>query len=130
MANEITVLTSSRKGVWRIAYRFDIPDSLNDVGVNYRTALKDSGLASVSVLPDGDGSAYTISAAEKTALANGETYEQVETLMLDKVKGANPTERNVKRLAIIRAHYTDFENQVLTKIQNKLRFFGFSTTRA
>ena len=78
MAN-IHVLESPAPGRYRVVYHVAIPASNNPAGVAWRTAVVNSRDATrpVSVLPDGDGTDGTISAAEKAQIVSGAVYEVV-----------------------------------------------------
>lgn len=76
MAN-LHILTQ-RNGTYRIACHVPIPNANNPRGVNYRTALTQLGLFGTTVLPDGDGTLGTISAAEKAQIISRAVVEVVE----------------------------------------------------
>jgi hypothetical protein len=69
-----------------VVMHFTVPNTNNAAGVNWRTiAARKHGTTS---LPDGDGTAGTISAAEKTQIQSGQVVEQVRTI---KLGDNNPT---------------------------------------
>ena len=104
---------------------FDVPAVNNAVSVSYRAALANSGLASVSVLPDGTGDGGTIGATEKAALAAGTVYEHVATLILD---GQGTT--NASRITLLKERYAALETAVVARLRARLKFFGFNQARA
>lgn len=78
MANIHVLLREN--GTFQLVYHVPVANGNNAAGVNYRTALVRSGLGGTTRLPDGDGTAGTISAAEKTQITAGSVYEVVRSL--------------------------------------------------
>lgn len=78
MAN-VHVLTQSG-GRLRIVFHVAIPNANNPRGVNYRTALVQMGQYGTTILPDGDGTAGTISAAERTQISSRAVVEVVRDI--------------------------------------------------
>jgi len=76
MANS-HILDQSGPGRFRVVYHVAIPAGNNAAGVPWRTCVAANVGAIPSVLPDGDGTNGTISAAEKAQLASGAVYESV-----------------------------------------------------
>lgn len=83
MANS-HVLEQIEPGKYRIVHHLPIPAANNLSSVPYRTILAAEVAARVaqvggraSVLPDGDGTQGTISAAEKAQIVSGAIYELV-----------------------------------------------------
>jgi len=127
MMADMHVIDGAGKGAWRVVMHFDTPDIDNAVAVNYRTAIKNSGLVdstSPSVLPDGDGTGGSISAAEKTDLVNGVKFEHVANLTLD---GSGTTDST--RVAVLRAAYARLESDTVEKVKERLKFFGHNETK-
>lgn len=63
---------------FRVVLHIAIPAGNNLAGVPWRTAVVRSGLGGKTILPDGDGTAGTISAAEKTNIVtDGSVFEEV-----------------------------------------------------
>ena len=60
------------------AYHLAIPATNNSAGVPWRTVVLRNG-AGTTVLPDGDGTGGTISAAEKAQIVSGAVVELVRT---------------------------------------------------
>ena len=106
---------------WRVAMHFAVPDAANAVSVNYRTALVNSGLGGTTILPDGDGTAGTISAAEKAQIAAGEVCEHVATVKKLESGGTTPAELQ----ATIRHFYQQLKADILGRLQVQLRYFGY-----
>ena len=104
---------------------FDVPDVNNAVGVNFRTVLVNSGLASISVLPAGDGTEGTISAAEVTLLSTGAVFEHVTLLNL-----SGPGATAASRVALLQERYTAINAEIIARVQAQLNFFGFNQARA
>lgn len=107
---------------FRLAYHVAIPAANNGAGVSYRTAVVNSGLGGTTVLPDGDGTAGTISAAEKAQLTAGEIVERV--VLLDVMRGGNPNGAAIASL--IQEHYNAVSAELLAGLQAALAQFGRS----
>ncbi len=114
-----TALTGDRfANAFKIAYLIPIANTNNRSGVNYRTALLNSGIGGKTVRPDGDGTAGTISAADKSAITSGAAYEYVEEFP------TNPA-LNVSQLAAaVDARYTALTTSVPAELANILQYFG------
>jgi hypothetical protein len=115
-------LTGSLDGnSYTIAYHVPIPSALNRVSINYRTAIINSGIGGKTILPDGDGTGGTISAAEKTSIGNGSILEVVE------VFATNPGQTLAQLGAAVDARFailSNAANPFLVGIQNRLAYFG------
>jgi len=125
---DMHVIDGGGRNEWRVVMHFDVPDVNNPLGFNYRTAIKNSGLVNASepsVLPDGDGTVGTISAAEKTDLINGVVFEHVVAINLD---GTGTT--NASRVATLKAIYAAKETETINKLKKRLKFFGHNQARA
>lgn len=105
---------------FRIVFHVSIPSANNRAGVNYRTALINSGIGGTTVLPDGDGTGGTISAAEKTSIQNGSIFEYVEDF------ATNPTETAAALQARIDARFTALTAAVQDQLAKRLTYFGYS----
>ncbi len=126
---DIHVIDGNLNGEYRVVMHFAVASANNSVGVNWRDALKNSGLigtfgegptsTSVSVLPDGDGTGGTISPAEKTQLANGEVVEHVETVLAE--SGGTS---NAELKATLQSRYTKASIRVLVQLQKRLKYYG------
>lgn len=64
----------------RFVFHVPIPNVNNPRGVNYRTALTQLGRYGTTILPDGDGTNGTISAAEKAGIASRAVVEVVHVV--------------------------------------------------
>lgn len=104
---------------FRVALHIAVPNTPNAAGVNWRTALLNSGLGGVTVLPDGDGAAGTISVSEKTSIQTGALYEVVEEWEL--LTAGNAT---AQVLAYLDACYTQKKAAILADLQARLNQFG------
>ena len=115
MAN-IHVLESPAPGRFRVAYHVAIPATNNAAGVAWRTAIVNSRDATrpVSVLPDGDGTNGTISAAEKAQLTSGAVYEVVREEKGQTGAGINAmfAQRSAEVLAALQARLAQFGRNV------------------
>lgn len=123
--SDMHVIDGDGRGSWKVVMHFAVPDADNDVGVNYRIALVNSGLKSTSVLPDGDGTGGSISTDEKNDLAAGILYEHVVSLRLD---GSGTT--NASRVANLKKLYAAAETEVINKLQKQLKLFGHNQAKA
>ena len=115
MAN-VHVLESPAPGRFRVAYHVAIPASNNPAGVAWRTAIVNSrptgaNAPPVTVLPDGDGTNGTISAAEKALIVSGAVFEYVHD-----EKGQTG--------ATINAMHAQRSAEVLAALQARLAQFG------
>ena len=115
MANS-HILEQLAPGRFRVVYHVAIPATNNAAGVAWRTAIVNSRDATrpVSVLPDGDGTGGTISAAEKAQLTSGAVYEVVreekgQTLA---AFAAMFTQRSAEILAALQARYAQYGRTV------------------
>lgn len=108
-------------GKLRMVCHIPIPAGNNSAGVSWSLALKNSALVSQTVLKDGDGTAGTISAAEKTALENGTLFEAVIDDFLPDSATTNPT-----RLAYVDAVYNAAVVREQARLSALLKWFGFT----
>lgn len=107
-------------GQLTLVYHLAVPAGSNAAGVAWSAALVASGLGGATMLPDGDGTGGTISAAEKASLAAGTLYEDTDTLNLD---GATTP---AQRAAYVDARYTAATTRVQSELQRRLRYFGMT----
>ena len=77
MAN-VHILDYQDGGRLRMVFHFAVPNTSNPRGVNYRTILAQLGLYGTTILPDGDGTNGTISAAEKASIDSRAVVEVVQ----------------------------------------------------
>ena len=109
---------------WQIAMHLPVPNVNNAVGVNYRSALVNSGLGGSSRMTEGDG-AGQITATEVGLLASGELYEHLFRFRVEG-NGADPA---VIRDAL-RAAYTRELGLVIAVLQERLRYYGHTEAQA
>lgn len=102
---------------YRVAVHVPIPNTNNSVGVNWRTALINSGIGGTTVLKSGDGTAGTISATEAANVASGALYEQVETIEVDTAGSVN---------AFLDAVIADVTTRTQARLQAALKYFGYT----
>ena len=79
---DITVLERDTHNRWRVVMHFPVPPGSNAAGVPWRAALVLSGIGGSTILPNGDGTGGTISAADKALIESGALLEHVESLRL------------------------------------------------
>src|SRR5437660_6433122 len=96
-----------------VAAHIAIPSANNTAGVNWRAALIASGVGGKTVLPDGDGTGGTISAAEKAQLTSGAVYE-----VLDVIHVGIPS-AGAAINAYLDARYSEISARVLTDLQDR-----------
>ena len=112
----------SRVGTWhRVVCHVPIPNINNAAGINYRTACVNAGLATVSVLPSGDGTAGTIGVTEVAALASGALVERV--VLLDVTQGGTVTTAGAIG-AFLDEFYAQLVSDVQEELQARLSQFG------
>ena len=115
MAN-VHVLQTPGPGRFRVVYHVAIPATNNSAGVPWRTAVANSrptGATAppISVLPDGDGTAGTISAAEKAQIVSGAVHEIVR-------------DEKGQTAATISATYARRASETLADLQAELAQYG------
>jgi hypothetical protein len=113
MSNYHVLTTNAPDSEIRVAFHLAIPDTTNSAGVNYRTALLQSGMASGT--PD---SAVPWLTTEQADLDSGALYELVETVQVD-----GSLTKAAKR-DIVDARYTALAAKVPGKIQAELDWWG------
>ena len=97
----------------RCAFHIAIPDQNNFAGVNYRTALTQYLDSTTSAVPGLDGTT-------QGNLDSGALYEHVETVRF------NGNATNANKWAAIQSAYTSRKAAILSTIQNRLEFWGYS----
>jgi hypothetical protein len=95
-----------------------IPVANNVAGTPWRTALVNSGLGRPSILPAGDGTLGTISAADVALIASGALYEYVTTIRVGTVQAA-------QQVAYVTAQFPVISATVLAALELQLQYFGF-----
>ena len=114
MAN-LHVLEQIGPGRFRVVLHVAIPAGNNPAGFSWQTAVAAHVDASKpSVLPDGDGTAGTISAAEKAQLTSGAVYEFVREEKGQTGAGINAmfAQRSAEVLAALQARLAQFGRNV------------------
>ena len=131
MANELRVLTGNGSGDWTIVMHFPVPDVNNAAGINFRTALANSGIGlntdtgRRTILPTGDGTGGTISTAEEALLDSGAVFEHVGSFSVES-GGADPSDMQ----ASIQQFYASENAMVQADIGSRLRYFGHTENAA
>jgi hypothetical protein len=103
----------------RVAFHIATPTGTNTQGLNYSDVLVEWRGTLSSDVPNldtrnGDGG------TESTAISNGEVYEHIETVEFD-AEAANPD-----KLTVIRNRYNQLTTLIQSRIQNQLKFWGYS----
>ncbi len=125
MANWHALTGSMDGNSYQIAYHVPIPSANNRSGINYRTALVNSGLGGTTILRDGDGTGGTISSAEKTSILAGSLLEVVQQFAV----GGGSSKTLAQLTAEVDAIYTALANtsgSFIVGIQNQLLYWGGS----
>jgi hypothetical protein len=105
---------------YRVTYHIAVPGTGNNrAGTQWRAALANSRLRSVSDLPDGDGTGGTISAAEKASLASGALFEYTRQ------EATRPGETANQFRDRLDAGYPALVALVQAELQSRLSYFGF-----
>lgn len=108
----------------RVVMHLPVPNTNNEVGVNYRTALVNSGLGGATTMTEGSG-AGQINTVEKAKVEAGEVYEHSTTFELEGVGASTASQQ-----AALRAAFTREKTAVVDKIQRQLKFFGHTESEA
>ena len=121
---DMYVLTGNNANEWTIVMHFTVPDVNNAVGINFRTALVNSGIGlgedgRRTVLPTGDDTGGTISTTEEALLESGERFEHSTSLRLES-GGTTAAEQ----VAILRDFYASTNVAVQASVGSRLRYFG------
>ena len=116
MANS-HILEQTAPGRFRVVYHVAIPATNNAAAVSWRTIMAARVAASVlagnpaSVLPDGDGTNGTISAAEKAQIVSGAVYEAVR-------------DEKGQSLAAFAGMFTQRSAEILAGLQARFQQYG------
>lgn len=113
-------ILNGESGKLRMVCHLPIPAGNNSAGVSWQTALVNSGLGGTTVMPDGDGTAGTISAAEKAQIESGAIFEREVEILPD--TAAN----NASRLAYVDATYAAVVASEMARLQAALKWYGFT----
>ncbi len=103
---------------------FPVPDTNNDVAVNYRTALVNSGIGGSTVMAEGVGPGQIL-AAEKTAIEAGEVYEHVAPF---RIESSGKTPAQLQRT--IRGFLAQAKIDVVAELKRKLRYYGHTESES
>lgn len=114
MAN-IHILDTTDGVDFRVVCHIAVPNTPNSAGTNWRTAVINSGFGGTTVLPDGDGTAGTISAAEKASIVNGSLYEVVTTIRVNPTNATN---------AFMDSEFTRISAEANARFSKALQYFG------
>lgn len=125
---DMHILTGNNAGSVTLAMHFPVPNTNNDVTINYRDALVASNIGRSqnpdgtfgrrSILPPGTGIAQ-ITTTEEALLDSGALFEHVESV---RVPPGGPL------LAQAQAHYAISNATVQQNIAERLRFFGHTAS--
>lgn len=121
---DIHVLLGDGIDKWTLVFHFAIASANNAVSINYRTALVNSGLGGTSSMVEGSG-AGEITTAELAQVAAGELFEHRLSLPLE--SGATD---NAEMLASARAMYARDETRIVAELQRRLKYYGFTGSKA
>ena len=121
---DMYILTGNNSNTWTVVMHFAVPNTNNAVGINFRTALVNSGIGKGedgrrTILPTGDDLGGTISAAEETLLDSGARFEHVTSL---RVESGGTSDANKR--AILRNFYASTNVAVQASVGSRLRYFG------
>ena len=121
--SDIHVLTGNNDIGWTLAFHFPVPDVNNNVGVNFRTALVNSGIGvgedgRRTILPVGTG-AGQINPAEEALLDAGELVEHVALFRVES-GGTSPGQLQ----SAVRQFYASSSLSVQSGLASVLRYFG------
>ena len=104
---------------WTAVLHIAVPDSDNAAGVNFRTALINSGLGGTSTLSVGTGAGQILQ-AELTLIENGEILEIVNSVRLE----TGGTSNN-ELAASLDAFYATQKTAAINDMSAALRYYGF-----
>ena len=122
---DIYVLTGNNSNTWTLVMHFAVPNVNNAVGINFRTALVNSGIGlntetgRRTVLPTGDDTGGTISAAEEALLDDGSRFEHVSSYRVESGGTSNADLQSA-----IREFYAAENASVQASVASRLRYFG------
>ena len=117
---DIHVLSGNGLGKWALVFHFAMPDQDNNVTINYRTALINSGLGGTSTMTEGEGPGQ-ITSAELAQIQAGELYEYSASFPVE--SGAT---NNTELLTSIQAAYARGLSAVIARLQRQLRYYGYT----
>ena len=127
--SDIHVLTGNNNIGWTLAMHFAVPDVNNSVGVNFRTALVNSGIGvnedgrrSIMVVGAGAGQ---INPAEEALIDAGELFESVGLFRVES-GGTSPAQLQ----SAVRLFYAAQNTKAIDAIGSVLRYFGHTESAA
>lgn len=103
---------------WPLIMHFPVPDADNEVSVNYRVALVNSGLGGTRMV-EGIGPGQ-ITTAEVALIDAGEVYEHGIQFLAESGASTLP-----ELLTAAREAYAREKARVTTELQKRLRYYGF-----
>ena len=106
---------------YKLALHIAIPAGNNAAGVSVRSAVVNSKLGGTTTLPDGDGTAGTISTVEKTSVTTGAVVEVVRSV--DISQGGTLT-TGAQIAAFLNDFYAAESAACLADLQSRLGQFG------
>ncbi len=115
---DIHILTGTSKDSWNVVLHIPVPNGTNHVGVNWRTALLESGLGGTTRLTEGTEK-WEITTAEKAQVEAGEVYEHPAQF---RVEANGLPDANIRLQ--LQEWYATAKDQVITKLQSQLKYFG------
>lgn len=92
-----------------LIFHYTVPNIDNDVGVNYRTIVKDYIVDHTSVVPGLD-------AGEQTNLDNGVLFEYSASMTTEREKGLAQLQVRAKDL------YTELESITINRLKHRFRY--------
>ena len=115
------VLSGSNDGnSYTVAFHVPVPSVVNRAGINYQTALVNSGLGGKTVMTTGTGPGQ-ITSAELAEIQSGAVYEYLYQY------GTNPSNTQAQDAAALGTLYTQFATAggpVLGPLEKQLTYFG------
>ena len=109
---------------WSVIMHFTVPDTDNVAGVNYRTALVNSGLGGSTAMVEGDGPGQ-IATTEKEQIQTGVLCEHSFGFWVE----GNGADAAVIR-ALLRKSYAREKALKIASLQSQLKYFGHTETQA
>ncbi|MFQ5760197.1 MAG: hypothetical protein ACE5HM_04390, partial [Acidiferrobacterales bacterium] len=104
---------------YTVVMHFPIPATNNSAAIPWASALVNSGLGGTTILPDGDGTGGTISAAEKTSVLAGTILEHSASYLIE-----SDGQASLKVQGALRTFYAREQATIQAKLQRELKWFG------
>lgn len=118
MSNYHVISGSPDGNTYQVVFHIPIPDILNDVGVSYRTALSQMLQLTPTTYPP--SIVKFITPTEQAQLDAGELYEYSEQFE------TNPGMTLIQKRDALDTRYNELVSIVQARLQNVLRYWGFS----